>query len=268
MTKPRILFYDIETTFLVSYIWRPGKQVVRPGQLNKLAIGPNGQAFNVTDIICITYCFNDGKPAKALDWGYKKQDSKDMIKKFDEIIKSADIVIGKNSDSFDNKHVNTQRYLNGLPAMPTWTQHTDDLQKQMKRHFNFPTTALDYVSDLLGYGGKVKMEFQDWIDIQFQLKKASFTKMVNYGKKDVEDTRAIWDDMEAHFTPKYNAATAIGFACKRCGSKDIKKNGKGRPKGKTLTQNFMCLSPTCGLFAGTATIGYDKKGNLKYGKIG
>ena len=255
MTKPRILFYDIETSPLQAWIWRPGKQVVRHGQLVA--------DHNTYNIICITYCWNDGKPAKALDWGYNEQSSVKMIEEFDKIIKQSDITIGKNSDSFDVKHINTQRMLAGLPGMPEWAQYTDDLQKQMKRHFYLPSYTLDYFSEMLGFGGKIKMEMADWIHIVMKtpgLGRKALKKMVTYGKKDVEDTRAIWLKCEKHFTPKFNAnAVSLnpGMACRNCGSMDLKLNGV-RYQGASKYQQFFCH--THHGYAGRATI--NKKGAL------
>ena len=254
--KPKILYYDIETTPLLAYIWRCGKQVVRHNQLAK--------SNKKYDIICITYCWNDGKPAKSLDWGYLEQDSSKMIEKFDEIIREADITIGKNSDSFDVKHINTLRMLSGLPGMPEWSMYTDDLQKQMKKHFYLPSYSLDYFSELLGFGGKMKMEFSDWIHIVEQTRgegRKRFAKMIEYGKKDVEDTRAIWEHCEKHFTPKFNANHLNkGMVCSNCGSENIRKNGT-RYRGQTKYQHFYCNGH--GGYGGRAPI----KKNGQLGKI-
>lgn len=129
--KPRILFYDIETTPLLVYVWRLGEQVVRHHQLAK-----RGYRYG---IICISYAWNDNKPPKVIHWDYDKQDSGRVIREFDKIIKQADISIGKNSDRFDVKHINTQRLLHNLPPLPEWMDYTDDLEKQIRKHFIFPS---------------------------------------------------------------------------------------------------------------------------------
>jgi len=232
--KPRVLFYDIETTPLKAYIWRLGQQIVRHGQLDKKC--------NMYKIICITYCWNDGKKAKALVWDGK--DSGPIVKEFDKIIKQADLTIGKNSDRFDVKHINTQRMLSQDYGMPEWAQNTDDLEKQIRRHFALPSYSLDYLSELLGLGGKNKMEFSDWVDILEPRTKATYNKalkkMVTYGKKDVEDTRDIWYQLEKHFTPRFNMSTFLkDFCCTTCGSKNIHRNGT-KVAGKGLKQRWFC----------------------------
>ncbi|KKL92561.1 hypothetical protein LCGC14_1883440, partial [marine sediment metagenome] len=230
--KPKILFYDIETRPLLVYVWRLGEQVVRHHQLAE-----QGKKY---DIICISFAWNDGKPAKVFHWGYKAQNSSKMIREFDKIIKQADITIGKNSDRFDVKHINTQRLIHNLPPLPEWVDNTDDVEKQLRKYFSFPSMSLDYVSKELGLGGKVKMEFSDWVDIVEKTNKASFRKMCKYNQKDVEDTRAIWNWIQSHVKPKLNMATFHDdFCCSNCGSKNVRKDGIRR-RGKTTYQMLYC----------------------------
>lgn len=255
--KPKILFYDLETSPLKAYIWQLGKQVVRHGQLDK--------AFNNWGIICVTYCWNDGKKAKAIDWGYDAQDTKKVIEEFDEIIKQADFCIGKNSDRFDVKMINAARMFNNLPPMPQWVKYKEDLEKQMRRYFRLPSFALDYVSEKLGYGGKMKMEFNDWVEIVEKGENGvrCFNKMIKYGKKDVEDTRDIWNYMEKHFETAINVATFNEElrGCRHCGKGNLKKNGV-RFSGGSRYQEYMCLD--CGVYAGRARVSDVQK---KEGKL-
>ena len=244
--KAKILFYDIETTPLLAYVWRLGKQAVRHQQLHS--------KHDMYNIICITYCWNDGKPAKALVFDYDTQCCKTIIKEFDALVKEADYTIGKNSDRFDVKQINTQRMIHNLPPCPEWMDTKDDLEKQMRKYFYLPSHSLDYISGKLGFGGKIKMEFQDWIDIVEQNKngKKSLKKMVKYGKKDIVDTRNVWNYLCKHFKPRLNMATHLGGRrCTHCGSVDIVKNGT-YAAGKTYYQRYHCKSH--GGYAGRAPI--------------
>ena len=248
--KPKVLYYDIETTPMRVWTFRLGDQHVSHSQIVE---------GDKVDIICITYCWDTG-PAYALDWGVRKQDSAPMIEKFDKIVREADITIGQNSDSFDVKHINTQRMLHGLPPFPDWADVTDDTLKQLKRHFKLPTNKLDYVSSVLGYGGKNSMSMQDWVNIMNKDPKA-LNKMIKYGKKDVLDTRKVYNRIKPYIKPKYNMAAHYGdHRCSNCGSTDIKKNGT-RLSGTTRYQYFYCNSH--GGYAGKAPI--NKKGTT--GKI-
>lgn len=218
--KPKILFYDIETTPLQAWVWRPGKQVVRSGQL----VGGRDSY----EIICIGYAWLHSNDSGALTWDYQKQNSKKMIEQFTKMCDEADLIIGKNNKRFDDKHLNTLRLLHGLPGRPDLLSKVDDLESQIRRHFYLPSYTLDYVSKLFGLGGKTTMSFQDWIDIMEKNANGekSFRKMVNYCKKDVQDTKKLWKMLESHITPKFNHSTHTGLTCcKVCGSKNIRTNG-------------------------------------------
>lgn len=241
--KPKILFYDEETPPYKAWVWSPGKQYVGHKQLVKNHDRPG--------IICITYCWNDGKPAQSIDWGYEEQDTGKVVEEFDKILKTADHVIGKNNKRFDDKVLNACRMFAGLPGNPDWSKYTDDLEQHMRKHFRLPSQSLDYISGQLGLGGKVKMEMQDWIDIveKNENGRKSLAKMIRYGKKDVVDTRTIWNRLAEHFEPKFNVATFndLRFACKRCAGSNLAKAGT-RVSGGTKYQRYDCKD--CLMYAG------------------
>jgi hypothetical protein len=247
--KPKILFYDIETSPLKAWIWQCGQQYVGHKSLDK--------NHSMWGIICVTYCWNDGKPAKVIDWGFEEQSTGEVVRQFDEIIKQADFTIGKNSDKFDTKMINANRMFAGLPGLPQWTKYTDDLEKQMRRYFRLPSQSLDYLSGQLGLGGKIKMEMQDWIDIVEKNSNGvkSLKKMIKYGKKDVEDTRTLWNKLSQHFDSKWNQAIFQGdvLACKYadCGSTNLHRDGI-RQSGKTKYQGWECAD--CKRYAGRSPL--------------
>ncbi len=240
---------DIETSPLQAWVWQTGKQFVGHKQLVK--------DHSRYGIICVAYCWNNNKPAQSIDWGYDQQDTGRLIKEFDEIVKEADMVIGKNSDRFDNKMINSARMFAGLPGMPEWIKYTDDLEKQMRKYLRLPSQSLDYISHQLGLGGKIKMEFQDWINIVERNDGGwkSFHKMIKYNKKDVIDTRTLWYHLLEHFEPKFNMATFNDerLCCRHedCGSINLKRNGT-RYQGKTRYQEYRCLD--CDRYAGRVPI--------------
>lgn len=249
MSKPKILFYDIETAPYLAYVWQCGKQVVRHNQLK--------EGFDQPKIICVTYAWGEKGPVECIDWGYEEQDSKKVIQEFDQIIKQADMAIGKNSDRFDTKMINAVRMLNGLPGIPEWTKYKDDLEKQMRRYFRLPSQSLDYISKQFGLGGKIKMEFQDWVDILEKNKNGqkALNKMIKYGKKDTRDTRILWYKLAEHFDTIWNQATfdKVLIACKHidCGSLELNLDGI-RISGKIRYQQYRCRK--CKRYAGRSTI--------------
>lgn len=244
MNKPRILFYDIETSPLKAWLWQCGKQYISHKQLVP--------GFDQWGIICVAYCWNDDLPAQSIDWGYNKQNTAKVVKQFDKIIRQADHVIGKNSDKFDSKMINASRMLHGIKGMPEWMLSKDDLEKQMRKYFRLPSQSLDYLSKQLGLGGKIRMEMQDWVDIVDRTKNGpiAFQKMIDYNKKDVEDTRTLWYKLSEHFDPRFNMSTFTEVKCCKhedCGSVNIAKNGT-RVLNRTKYQLYRCSD--CGRAAG------------------
>ena len=253
----RLLIYDIETHLaLRARIWRLGENVIRHTQLDK--------AFSTNEIICIQYKWYGDKTTHVLS-------GTDMIEKFDALVKQSDATIGKNNHRFDVKHINTQRMMQKLPAYPEWTDTSDDLEKQLRKYFDFPSQSLDYVSELLGYGGKIKMDWQQWVEIgdrkhllkykdsklfspkqlefisQTECKKSyksvikdglkSLHKMFFYGKKDVRDTEKVLQRVLPYIKLKHNASEGEG--CTVCGSQDIYPTKKV-VIGKTRYKQFHC----------------------------
>lgn len=221
MDTQRVLFYDLETRPLKAYVWRLGKQVVRPGQLTS-------DGFK-NDIICMAWGWNEG-PIRCIDWDFEKQDSRPILEKFIQLRKEADVVIGKNSDRFDNKHINTQVLLHGFDGDPEWTKQTEDLEKQIRKHFALPSYGQDYLAKLMGGDGKIKMEFQDWVDIVERHPERGYkalTKMKRYNKKDVEDLRNLWNACKKHFTLRnpYPQTEGGEMRCRHCGGIDLKRDG-------------------------------------------
>ncbi len=279
-----MLIYDIETSPLRATIWRPGEQVVRHGQLVP--------GFDAYGIITISYMWYGDTVASCLDFR-----DPDMMAKFDAIATSADVTIGKNSDKFDVKHLNTQRMLQGLPPIPQWMNTAEDLEKQLRKFFAFPSQSLDYVSKLMGFGGKEKMEFSDWTDIQnyqhlmkfephftgselnqiariefldsapqiIKKGKEALKKMIFYNKKDVTDTLNVLVRVLPYIQLKKNAAAHLGeLACVTCGHTRIVPL-RIVTVGQMKYQEFTC--PEHGGYAGRSTFTWDAMRNKTYGKI-
>lgn len=242
--EPKILVYDIETTPVLAWVWRCGEQYVGHNQLH--------EDFNLTKIICITYRWNYENKAKALVFDLETLDDTEIIKDFDDILKQADVIIGKNNNKFDDKHINMRRFMNGLPPLPDWSRHSDDLEKQMRKHFNMQSYSLDYFAKVTGGEGKIKMCLDDWIQIVLHKNKSRLAKMVKYGKKDADDTMELIEKVRPYVTFKYNFAAHHGdLRCTSCGSEDIIKNGT-RLVGSLRKQRWACNN--CGGHAGYTSL--------------
>lgn len=218
MRKPKILFFDIETTPVKVWVFRTGKQWVNHSQI------VHGERFGV---ICLAYKWLGEKKVTVLDWGLKRQNEAKMLREFRKAVESADVVIGQNSDAFDIKQINTQLLLHGEAPM-AWPT-TEDTRKMIRKHFYVTSSSLDYMSKLLTDGQKSPMHFQDWVDIIDNKCPKAFDKMKKYCAKDVIQTQKVWSKIASYCTPKAHRGLLSGESrdsCPQCGSPDRQKYGK------------------------------------------
>lgn len=278
----KFLTYDIETAPMAAMTFRLGKQIMRHNALMK-------GYFNRVHIMSISYKWAHEKKVHTLTWGNSIEDEIKMVEDFVEVIKDADITMGKNNCRFDDKHITTNLMVFGLTDQSLWTRLNEDLESQMRRAFNLGSYTLDYISDLLGLGGKNPMEWSDWKDMAMyrcvnildhipakylddmcvfhygtDLKtikkngKAASKKMFTYGDKDVMDTETLWQYCFKYFTPKHSFAEnsrLVQRRCYKCGSTKLKR-GKDVCNNAFIT--FHCEHH--GGYAGRAR--YLKKGGL------
>lgn len=245
-TKPKILFFDVETSPVLAWIWRTG---------NKIRIGheqiQKDQKFN---IICVCWKWAGERDVHSLDFGIHRQDSEKLIEEFTKVIQKADLCISHNGDSFDVKQINTQRLLHN--QAPIGWPTSEDTLKQFRKHFAFPSYKLDYLAKTLVGAGKGEMHFQDWIDIIEGKSQKALDKMIRYCKKDVRLLESIFNKASSHFTPKIHASVVCNdnrTGCPRCGStKFIKGGSKLRMGGRF--QRYQC-SKCCSWFLGSRIAG-------------
>lgn len=239
----KILFFDIETSPVLAWIWKTGSRVritheqIKKGMKN--------------DIICICWKWNNSRKVHSLDWGIKEQNSSKMIDAFSKEIEKADIVIAHNGKNFDIKHINTQRLLHNQKPI-AWPTLEDSLA-QCRTHFYLPSYKLDFLGSLLTSSGKDKMHFSDWIDIVQDKKPKALAKMIKYCKKDVLLLESVFNRTKTFFKPKVNVGLILRnerYACHRCGSKEVIRHGVRRTLAKVY-QRLQCCS--CGsIFIGPA----------------
>lgn len=214
MKKPRVLFYDVETTPLRAYIWRTGKQYVDQSSI------VNGDR---TKIICIAYKWEHEKKVHALTWDIKKQNCDKIIEEFSKIVEKADVAIAHNGDKFDVRQINTQRLL--AKQKPIAWPTTEDSLKQLRQTFYFPSYKLDYVARLLLQNSKSPMTFKDWLDIVERKDKKAQKKMVKYCKRDVQLLADTYKILQPFLKPKVNRAILSNGKCISCGSSRVHSKG-------------------------------------------
>lgn len=236
----KLKFIDCETAPMEVYTHYIG---------NKVSIY-HEQIKTEQQVITIQYMDELDKEPFYLQWDESKDkdgnivhDDRDMINTFTtEIVNEPDVVIvGQNHKDFDFRVLNFR-----IAAQELIPMHHDmikvDTLKQAKSAMRFPSYKLDYRSKLYGLGGKIKMEFQDWVDIMKGDKK-KLAKMIKYGCKDITDLRSLfWRELP--YYDKLPAALEKLLAAAQACCPECERKKKGKYNIEKVGTKYVCLN--CG----------------------
>jgi hypothetical protein len=210
----KILFFDLETRPNLVYVWGLFNQNISISQIVEPAsVLCFGARWFGTKKVIFKSVHHDGRKA--------------MLEELHRLMDEADYLCGWNSKGFDHKHINREFFENGLlPPSPT---EDLDLLLLTRKHFRFTSNKLDYVSQALGLGSKVKHTgFQLWIDCMAGDVKA-WALMKKYQIQDVDLLIKIYERLLPWMDNKHpNRAVLEGNpdACIVCGSKNLSPRGR------------------------------------------
>lgn len=173
---------------------------------------------------------------------YKKDPKNDIkvIKKWAELMEQAEVVVGHNSDSFDNKVMMGRLIYHRLP--PVHLPQSFDTKKAIKRVARYDSNKLDDLGEYFGIGRKVKHDGMDmWWGCMTGDKKYQ-KEMVTYNIQDVDLTERLYLLERTYAASHPNMSTIAGKPdiCPKCGSdKGFQANGFRFTKS-TKYQRFIC----------------------------
>ena len=214
--KPKVLTYDIETSFVLARVWGTGKQYVAHDAIQ-----------DETQIITVAWKWLGEDKVHYLKWSRKKKNDRKLVTKFLEEYNKADMIIGWNNNSFDNKIVHSRALKWGLDV----NTHVKsfDIMRQIKRVFRLPSYSMAYVSRYLGLGGKLQHNgIKMWEDIAWGAKddyKQSMALMVQYNVQDVALTEEIFFKVRKYLGGVMHFGVMQGkgkLSCPHCGGEDVK----------------------------------------------
>lgn len=215
--KPRIVSFDLEVSPALGYFYPPTYEtgILKVEDRQKLM----SFAWQIVGEKKI-------HAANLSDTGTYKVDPRNdklLVMQLHEVMSSADILLGQNSDQFDVKMANYFFILNGLKPIPP-TKYIDT-KKIAKRYFRFMNNTLDNLGEELGFGGKTKITYKDlWVDAFIKGDKKAWRLMDIYCKNDVDKTTKIYLKMRGfmHSHPSISRITGEYDSCPRCGSYSFK----------------------------------------------
>jgi hypothetical protein len=228
----KILAYDIETAPNIGYSWR-----TREVDILKV--------IEEWYILCFAYTWigeGDEEPQVVSLPDFKKEYKADptndfrVVKKLHELFGAADIVVGHNSNSYDNRRANARFLVHQLGPPEPFRQL--DTCLVARRYFDFNSNKLNDLAEVLGIGSKAETGgFNLWIRTMAGDKDAWAT-MTSYCAQDVALLRDIYYRLRPWIDghPNVNMITRNLDNCPKCGSPNMTRQGFKFNKTTTVQQ--------------------------------
>ena len=209
----RRLIYDIEVTPNVVLAFRAGYDL----NINHESI------IEERKVICIAYKWQGERNTTILRWDKNRQDRR-MLLDFIAVAATADELVAHFGDRFDLPWIRTRCLILKLNPLPFFK--TIDTKAWASKNFYFNSNKLDYISQILGFAGKEKMEFEDWKNIvtKNNFYQTSLDKMCFYCGEDVNRLEEVFLSFEPLIRPKTHVGVMNGlekWTCPRTGSTNV-----------------------------------------------
>jgi ribosomal protein S27AE len=212
--KFRRLFVDIETSPNVVLSWRVGYDL-------KIE---HDNILKERKIIMIGYKFEDEPTAHVLTWD-EDQDDAYMLAEFSVIAQRADEIVGHFLDRFDLPWIRTRCLYHGFDPLPPYK--TVDTKAWASKYFYFNSNKLDYIASFLGFGNKIKTDFDLWKRIVLYKSWRALREMVRYCRKDVLLLERVFHKLQGCSKSKTHVGVYEGgerWSCGHCGSTHVHKS--------------------------------------------
>lgn len=233
--SPRILIYDLETSYLI----------LKTFQLRNDQTIPFDNIIQERNILTAAWKWLGEKKTSSIAINPKKPtDDHHIVKKLSDLFQEADAVVAHYGSGFDNKYLNTRAIFHGLP--PIKPAHEIDTWQIARKKFLFNSNRLDYLGKFLGLGRKIRTDSSLWHGCMSGNRKA-ISEMSKYNRQDVDLLEAVYKRLAPFVPPKVNASLYSDKpACPNCGSKDIQRRGLNVARS-TVSQRLQCRS--CGAWS-------------------
>ena len=211
--KPRILFYDLETSPNIVTSWG----LFVGGMLSPDSI------ISERTIICGSWKWQGQRDvvSACVDARTPAADQS-VVQLLCNAIREADAVVAHNGDKFDMRWINARAVFHGLPPLPPVIQI--DTLKIAKAKFKFNSNKLAYLVEFLKVGKKIKTEFGLWKACMAGDVKA-LAKMVRYNRRDIVILERVYDKLAPYVPARLNAQLFRAAGCPSCGASRVQSRG-------------------------------------------
>lgn len=218
--QPKILTWDIESKPHLVYTWGLWDQNIGITQIKEHG-----------GMICFAAKWLGSD--EVMFYSEFEHGKHEMIKAAHDLLSEADIVVGYNSDNYDNKRINNEFLEQHLgPVKPFMSI---DLIKTNRKRFDLASRKLDYIARYTGIGQKIENAgFQLWIDCMANDPEA-WAKMKEYNIGDVIVTEDLYKELQPWLfnVPHFGMWTTNGDCCPYCGSVSLTDAGESHTKVQT-----------------------------------
>ena len=207
----KLLLLDIETAPNLAYVWGLWKQNINPEFVAAAGYVLCWTAKWYHEPKLYFKRLHKGKPISLLE-------------PIQRMLCEAEAVIHYNGTKFDIPTLQKEFLLHGIPPPSPYRQV--DLLRTMREQFRFPSNKLDYISQTLDIGKKIRHAGpQLWLDCMAD-DALAWKKMERYNKHDVRLLERLYDKIlpwvQGH--PNHGAYDDIA-ACPKCGSMNFNQRG-------------------------------------------
>lgn len=236
MSKAKILFFDIETSPIISYNWRLWKS----------------DAIDIVEdwqILCFAYKWADEKRIHVVgqddfkDWKPGVNNDIYVVQELRKLFDEADIVVAHNGDKYDIKRSQARMIFHKMA--PPEPFKTVDTLKQVRRVAGFSSNRLGSLVEQLDIGRKMDAGGIEVLKGVLKGVRKDWAHLKKYNKVDVEVLENLYYEllpwMQNH--PSLAVLNDQPETCPKCGSTNLRKGGFYTTKtGKR--KRYQCLS--CG----------------------
>jgi len=219
INKPKILLYDLETSYTLSATWGLFDQNV-------------AKVIREPFIISVAWKWLGEKQTHVLslpDFNLYKKDKfndKELVKKLWELFEKADIIIAHNGNGFDQKWSYGRFVIHELKP-PSPSKYIDTLLIARSK-FKFNSNKLNDLAKYFKIGTKIQTGgIELWYNCIEKFDKKSWNLMCNYNKQDVILLEKVYLKLLPYITnhPNIGLMQNEVESCPNCGSCNMQRRG-------------------------------------------